>query len=228
MNNTEDIKFQEMDELIERFLRGEMTPEEEELFHEELKSNSDLREQARAVSALLKGLKEKESTHDQVIINEVTATKRPSSVRRLALWAASIAAVLAIYFGYSYHAENVRYARINEMLTPYYEHYDVDELSRGDTDSVIIAELYSLFNRIHEEKDMKDIIAELESIHQSLTDEFTYYQYDNDIVWNLALAYIKDDQTDKAIPLLESLYQDNLGSPIAAKAQELLKKLHSK
>ena len=114
------------------------------------------------------------------------------------------------------------------MLTPFYEHYDVDELSRGDTDTVTIAKLYSLFNRISDEKNMKDIITELESIYQSLNVDFTFYQYENDIAWNLALAYIKDEQVDKAIPILESLYQDNLGSPIAEKAQELLKKLHSK
>ena len=205
MNNSKDTRFPEMDERIERFLRGQMTPEEEELFHEELKTNSDLREHARAVSALLKGLKEKEYNHEKEIINEITATKHPSNVRRLALWATSIAAVLAIYFGYSYHAENVRYARINEMLTPFYEHYDVDELSRGDTDTVTIAKLYSLFNRISDEKNMKDIITELESIYQSLNVDFTFYQYENDLAWNLSLAYIKDEQVDKAIPILESL-----------------------
>ena len=42
---------------------------------------------------------------------------------------------------------------------------------------------------------------------------------------NLALAYIKDDQIDKAILVLKKLEQDNPDTPIAAKAGELLKKL---
>ena len=228
MSNTEETKFYELDERIERFLRGEMSTEEEARFREELKSDPELRDHARVVTALLKGLQEKGKQHDQEIINEVTAQKPRNNIRRLVMWTLSAAAVVALYFGYSYHAENLRYERVNEMLTPFYEHYDVDELSRGNTDTVAIAELYALFNRIPEEKEMKDIIAELEFIHQSLNIDFTYYPYENDIAWNLALAYIKDEQVDEAVPILESLYQDNLGSPIAEKAQELLKKLDSK
>ena len=42
---------------------------------------------------------------------------------------------------------------------------------------------------------------------------------------NLALAYIKDDQIDKAIPVLEKLEQDNPDTPIGSKAKKILKKL---
>ena len=59
MSNTEETKFYELDERIERFLRGEMSTEEEARFREELKSDPELRDHARAVTALLKGLQEK-------------------------------------------------------------------------------------------------------------------------------------------------------------------------
>ena len=49
MSNTEETKFYELDERIERFLRGEMSTEEETSFREELKSDSELRDHARAV-----------------------------------------------------------------------------------------------------------------------------------------------------------------------------------
>ena len=42
---------------------------------------------------------------------------------------------------------------------------------------------------------------------------------------NLALAYIKNDQKDKAIPVLKKLAEDNPDTPIEAKALELLKKM---
>ena len=86
MSNIEDTKFQETDERIERFLRGQMTTEEEANFREDLKSDAELREHARAISALLKGLQEKGRQQDQEIIDEVTAQKKPSNIRRLIIW----------------------------------------------------------------------------------------------------------------------------------------------
>ena len=75
---------------------------------------------------------------------------------------------------------------------------------------------------------MSTIIETLEPIYANLESDFTYSAYANDITLNLALAYIKDDQTDKAIPILEKLEKDNPDTPIAAKAQEILKKLELK
>ena len=109
------------------------------------------------------------------------------------------------------------------MLTPYYEHYDIDALSRGETDSVAIVHLYTLFNRIPEEKNMTDIITELEPIYESLDYDITYAPYANDVMWNLALAYMKDKETAKASEILQKLIVDNPGMPISAKAKALLK-----
>lgn len=228
MSNTEDTRFQEMDERIERFLRGEMTMEEEAVFREELKTNAELSEHSRTISALLKGIQEKGRQHDQEIINDVTSKKSRNNLRRLVLWTLSAAAVIALYFGYNYHAENVRYERVNEMLTPYYVHYDLDALSRGETDSVTISHLYTLFNRIPEEKEMTDIIAELEPIYDSLESDYIYYLYANDIAWNLALAYVKDGEEEKAIVILNEVCASNLASPIEEKAEKLLKALSSR
>ncbi len=225
MSNSEEIKFNEMDERIERFLRGEMSTEEEIRFREELKTDADLREHARAISALLKGIQEKGRQHDHEIINEVTMKKPRNNVRRFVLWTLSAAAVVALYFGYNYHAENVRYERVNEMLTPYYVHYDLDALSRGETDSVTISHLYTLFNRIPEEKDMTEIIAELEPIYESLNSDYTYYPYANDIAWNLALAFVKAGEEEKAKSLLEDLIRTNGAATINGKAQNLLETL---
>lgn len=225
MSNTEEIKFNEMDERIERFLRGEMSTEEEIRFREELKTDADLREHARAISALLKGIQKKGRQHDQEIINEVTSKKSRNNIRRLVLWTLSAAAVIALYFGYNYHAENVRYERVNEMLTPYYVHYDLDALSRGETDSVTISHLYTLFNRILEEKDMTEIIAELEPIYESLDSDYTYYPYANDIAWNLALAYVKAGEKEKAISIFDKLKDDNIGTPFEEKINAILSTL---
>lgn len=225
MSNTEETKFYEMDDRIERFLRGEMTAEEEACFREDLKTNSELREHARVVSALLKGVQEKGRQHDQEILREVSAHKKSGNLRRLILWTSSIAAALVLVVGVSVYIERMRYEQTDELLSPYYTHYDVSSLSRGETDSVAIVHLYTLFNRIPEEKDMSDIIAELEPIYASIDDDFTYYPYANDIAWNLALAYVKTGEEEKATFLLEGIINDNQGTSIAQKASKLINKL---
>lgn len=250
-NNSDEIKFNEMDERIERFLRGQMTPEEEAQLHEDLKNNPELREHALAVSALVKGLREKEKYHDKCVTHRIlrdskeslrpcgmeitedekstpTEPQKPSNLRRLIIWSSSIAAALALVIGYNFYAENARYAQVNEMLSPYYEHYDPASLSRGEADSVTIAHLYTLFNRIPEEKDMKEIIAELEPIYASLESDFTYYPYANDIAWNLALAYVKAGEKEKAITVLKAIVHDNKDLPIADKAVTLIETLKSR
>ena len=225
MSNIDEIKFNEIDERIERFLRGQISPEEEARLHEDLKNDPDLREHAIAVSVLIKSLQDKGKQYDQVIINEVKAQKKPGNLRRLFIWTSSIAAALALVIGFNFYAENARYARVNEMLTPYYEHYDPTSLSRGDADSITIAHLYSLFNRIPEEKDMKDIIAELEPIYESLDSGYTYYPYANDIAWNLALAYVKGEKNEKAKDILRNLVLNAVNTPLADKSNELLRVL---
>ena len=73
---------------------------------------------------------------------------------------------------------------------------------------------------------MTDIIKELEPIYQSLDNDFTYHPWANDIAWNLSLAYIKDDQIEKAIQILDKIKEDNPETPIYNKADELIKKLN--
>ena len=142
-----------------------------------------------------------------------------SKVRYVIGWACSIAAVFAIFFGIQI---DKRYKLLDDTISPYYTQYAPDDISRGDTDSVTVAHLYDLFNQIQKQRYVSSVIKELELIYASLDADFTYAPYANDIAWNLALAYIKNDETDKAIPVLEKLIADNPDSPIASKAEKLL------
>ena len=114
---------------------------------------------------------------------------------------------------------------LNATVSPYYTEYDVSDISRGDVDSATVANLYDLFTQIQGNRNVSNVIRELEPIYKSLDDNFTYNAYANDISWNLALAYIKNDQTDKAIPILEKLKEDNPDTPIYSRADELINKL---
>lgn len=219
MDKNDELLIDGIDERIESFLRSEMTAEEEMAFKQEIRQNPELRSRAMAMTSLIKGLHVQNSAKEATIIKENTAKSR---VRPLLYWACSVAAVFAIVFGvYKDH----RYRMLDATVSPYYTEYDMSDVSRGDLDSVTTAHLYDLFIKIQENRSVSDIIKELEPIYNSLDADFTYNAFANDIAWNLALAYIKDDQIDKAITILQKLKDDNPETPIYNKADELIKKL---
>ena len=101
------------------------------------------------------------------------------------------------------------------------------DISRGEVDSATVTHLYTLFNNVKEQRNVTNIIKELEPIYATLDTDFTYNSYANDIAWNLALAYIKNDQIDKATPVLEKLEKDNPDTPIGKQIENLLKAIKS-
>lgn len=214
MDKNNDIQMNTIDDRIDAFVRGTMAEEEESAFKQEIKADPELRNHVLATVSLIKGIREQNAKKEKELIQQKTKDR----VRTLVWWATSIAAVFAIIFGYSI---DKRHQELTNLVSPYYMQYDVKELSRGETDSTLVYHLYSLFNERNADKTIK----ELEPIYATLDTDETYYLYTNDIIWNLALAYIKNDQIDKAIPVLDKLIKDNPDTPIAAKAEELRKKL---
>ena len=215
MDKDNDILQEAIDARIESFLRGEMTLEEESAFKQEIQADSELRAHVRSTIALIRGIRNMDSEQEKSII----AQYDNSRIRSVFAWACSIAAVIAIFFGYQ---KDQRYNELSGIISPYYTEYSMSEISRGDTDSAAVVHLYTLFNNIKMQRNVSDIIKELEPIYASLDKDFTYNAYANDIAWNLALAYIKDDQIDKAITILQKLKDDNQETPIAVKAKNII------
>ena len=231
MDKNNDIIQQAIDDRIDAFIRGMMTEEEEAAFKQEIQADPELRAHVLATVSLIKGIRSQGALKEKDIIRKNAYNKQTirlcrsesaNRARTLLWWATSIAAVFAIFFGYS---KDKRYNELSALVSPYYTEYSMDEYARGDIDSAKIANLYTLFNNIQKQRHVSNIIAELEPIYTSIEHDITYSTYANDIALNLALAYIKDDQADKAIPILEKLEKDNPDTPIAVKAQEILKKL---
>ena len=231
MDKNNDIIQQAIDDRIDAFIRGMMTEEEEAAFKQEIQADPELRAHVLATVSLIKGIRSQGALKEKDIIRKNAYNKQTirlcrsesaNRARTLLWWATSIAAVFAIFFGYS---KDKRYNELSALVSPYYTEYSMDEYARGDIDSAKVVNLYTLFNNIQKQRRVSNIIAELEPIYTSIEHDITYSAYANDIALNLALAYIKDDQADKAIPILEKLEKDNPDTPIAAKAQEILKKL---
>ncbi len=233
MDKNDDILMDGINERIEAFLRGEMSAEEEVSFKQEIRQNPELRSRAKTMTLLIKGIQEQNAAKEAAIINKNTATRSvaningltaKSRVRPILLWACSVAAVFAIFFGISINKDH-HYRMLDALVSPYYTEYNMNDISRGDVDTATVAHLYSLFTKIQENRNVSDIIKELEPIYNSLDDDFTYSAYANDIAWNLALVYVKDDQIEKAISILQKLKVENPDTPIYSKADELIKTL---
>lgn len=218
MDKYNDIQQQAIEDRIDAFVRGAMTEEEEQAFKQEIKTDPELRAQVLATVSLIKSIRSQEATKEKTLIQNNTKDR----LRTLVAWACSIAAVIAIFFGYQ---KDKRFNELSALVSPYYSEYSMDEYSRGDLDSATVAHLYTLFNNIKEQRNVTPTIAELETIYSNMDSDFTYSAYANDIAINLALAYIKNDQTNKAIPVLKKLAEDNPDTPIAVKALEILNKL---
>lgn len=218
MDKNNDILQEAIDERIDSFIRGTLSEEEESAFKQEIKADPELRKHVLATVSLIKGIREQDAQKERNLIRN----KAVDRARTLLKWACSIAAVYAIIFAYQ---KDKQYNELSGVISPYYTEYNMNDVSRGDIDSVKVAHLYTLFNNIQTQRYVSDIIAELEPIFNSIETDFTYNAYANDIAWNLALAYIKDDQKDKAITILQKLKDDNPETHIYNKADELIKKL---
>jgi len=218
MDKDNDILQEAIDARIDSFIRGEMTQVEETEFKKKIQADPELRAHVQATIALIRGIRKQNAEQEKTII----AKTDNSRVRSLVQWVCSIAAVFALFFAYS---SDKRYNELSNIVSPYYEEYSMSDISRGDIDSARMVHLYTIFNNIKDQRYVVNNIAELESIYDSLDTDFTYNAYSNDIAWNLVLAYIKNDQIDKAIPVLEKLESDNPDTPISAKAITLKKKL---
>lgn len=218
MDKNNDIIQQPIDDRIDAFIRGMMTEEEETTFKKDIQADPELRAQVLATISLIKGIRNQESAKEKALIQ----SSDNGRARTLLWWACSIAAVFAIFFGYQ---KDMRFNELSDIVSPYFTEYSMSDYARGDLDSITVAHLYTLFNTIQEQRNMSDVIKELEPIYVNIEDDYTYSTYANDIAWNLVLAYIKDDQINKAIPVLEKLEKDNPDTPIAIKVQEILKKI---
>ena len=205
-------------ERIDKFLRGCMTPEENDAFMNDFNSDKELREETQITALMIKELQERQTKEDSEIVEEVLAAKKKAKTISITRWALSIAAMFILLFG-----ANQWYTlyKIDKVYDTYYTPYDAS-LARGGDDDAIKQELAELYNKVGTEKDVTPIITRLQSIYdgiQANSDDYSdYTYYENDIAWYLALAYIKEHNLEKAKEMLKPLADNDVSD-----AKRLLK-----
>lgn len=194
-------------ERIDKFLRGLMTPEENDAFMSDFNSDKVLREETQITALMLKELEESQAQKDAEIIEEVLASKkRKAKIITIVRRTLSIAAMIILIFGVTTLWN--RQSETDALFKQYYVSPEVSSPRGGDEDTVK-QELTNLFIQVGTEKDITPVINRLQTIHDNIVadnEEYDEYKYSqNTIDWYLALAYIKNENLDKAKELLKPL-----------------------
>jgi hypothetical protein len=151
---------------------------------------------------------------------------RTISIRKASTWL-SIAAslVFIVWLGFEY----IDYRGTTGLGEEYGNAFTSSMIARGaDSHTDAEKKLESLFANVKNGNNLEDAIHELSLLWELSTMETynDYTDYSSEIGWNLAIAYLKDNNKKDARVVLEKLAaQTESGNAINAKAIELLGKL---
>ena len=76
-------------ERIDKFLKKQMTPEENEKFLEDLKKDKELRYEAQMTALMIQELQERQAKEDAEIIEDILASKKKAKTISITRWALS-------------------------------------------------------------------------------------------------------------------------------------------
>ena len=222
------------DDLTNRFLKKQLTSEEEAQYLNKLKEIPALRERAQVIALAVEQMGEVSKEASRDLIGRI-GKQSEAAFRRVAqlpakqvrLWprvARYAAAASVIFFvgfgGYKYY----QYDQTISLGAEYYQ--PMDAIYRSPEDNTI-KELAKVFKNVETGDNLTETITQLTKFYSlAKSDEYSDYSlYTVDIAWNLAIAHLKDNDRKAAIKILEEIIQDNQGKAIADKAAELIKKI---
>lgn len=215
--------IQQNEEIINRYLFGLMSPDEEATFEENIKSNKQLREQAESIAHIVKAMDSVGKKQDKTIVEGMKQTSK--KLRFPVKWisiAASFALVLTV--GYNIYDYN----RIGSLGAEYAMAFPVSEIIRGEEDEDVAQTLTELFDNVTNGENLECTISRLSKLW-TLSQSDTYNEYTTYapyIGWNLAIAYLRNHNKKEAKQILKQSQTMNLeGTAIEKTTAELLKKI---
>ena len=217
------------DDIIDRFIQGQMDENEEKAFLEELNQNEDLRERAILHARLVKGMAQVDDeiieayseAEDSSKNNKATVVSidKKHSARWLAI-AESI--VFVVFVGF----KSYDYYDTTSLGREYANTFPTSTIIRGEANTDVDTELTKLFNNVAEGKDLDNTTSRLKILwEQAKQDTYNdYTDYSPYIGWNLAIGYLRNYEKAKARNVLsemETIYDDN-ETIIGKKVRELI------
>lgn len=217
------------DERISRYMQGKMNADEESAFMDELKNNTDLRNQAIAQARLVKGMKQVDEElknafreADEQTIRRI-AKEAVGNKKHSARWLAIAASIVFIVFvGF----KSYDYYDTTSLGREYANTFQTSTIIRGEANTDVDTELTMLFNNVAEGKDLDNTTSRLATLWE-LSKQDTYNDYTDYapyIGWNLAIGYLRNYEKDMALNVLtemETIYDNE--TIIGKKVCELIK-----
>ncbi|MCM1142396.1 MAG: hypothetical protein NC453_27825 [Muribaculum sp.] len=239
-DNTPAIHFEDK---LNSFLKGEMTPAEEQEFKAFLESHPEQKKKAVAIARLAKAMQRVGVERDRTVIADIKAAskqdvenvvnsatgkvvKKPNILpfrRFIVSFSAAASILLCIFGGYKYY----KYDQTTTLGQEYLAYFPASEFSRGEGDNVS-EQLQLLYGNITDKKDMDATIEELAQMWEaSRMDEYNdYTEYMPELGWMLANAYLRDNDKDNALKVLDQLIDEcPEDTAIGEKARELKQKV---
>lgn len=227
-------RMSHFDELTNRFLKKQLTPEEEKQYLGKLQEIPALRKRAQVIALAVEQMGDISCKVSRDIIDRIGKQSEDSFRRaaqlpakqvglwlRVARYAAATSVIFFVGFGgYKYY----QYEQTVSLGVEYYE--PMDAIYRSPEDDTL-KELGKVFRNVESGENLTETIEQLTSFYSlAKGDEYSDYSlYTVDIAWNLAIAHLKDNDRKKAIIILKEIVRENQGKAIADKANELIKKI---
>lgn len=211
------------EERINRYLHGEMTPEEESAFESDLQKDDTLKRQAESMARIVKEMNVLGDEHDKHLVEQMKASseKKTSPVRWI-----SIAASFALILTVGYHIYD--YSATTGLGREYASAFPTSSIIRGEEDKDVSETLAVLFDNVANGEDLDSTIDQLKKLWAiSQSDTYNgYTTYEPYIGWNLAISHLRNNDKKEAKTILKQLqtsYPE--GTAIGDKVTELLKKI---
>lgn len=228
-------------ELIERFLCGNMDADEEARFMASLNADEQRRSKAIAMAYLVKAMKAEGSRHDRQLIQAMSSLDR-SDVAQVAARAAGghkkgkllygfittlsvVAAIVIVFWGSRYYID---YRYTTRLADEYATAFVMEPAAtRGTGDEEVARTMSRLFASVRSGKRLPVVQDRLSKLWKlSLQPTYNdYTPYSSLIGWNLAIAYLKNNDKTRAREVLTVLASHADSDAVRAKAAELLAKL---
>ena len=198
-------------EQIDRFLKGQMSTEEEQQFKTDIGQNPELKQQVREHLYLIRGIKQVKSQEEKSLIQNNQHAQKIIPLRRNWIRITSIAASIAVIMVLTgiegsrlYYQHEIRQFAYNTSVGVM---TDFAVASRGTMDEETKDHLTDLFMNAQEGKDLTETISELSELYALTKDDFVDIEddYAYQIGWFLAVAYINNRDYEKALDIISTL-----------------------
>lgn len=219
-------KMEAFDERVDKFLRKELSTDEEKQLLFELEETPYLKNRARTIALAAKKLKVQSDANDQEVIKAIkdseniilaqTTEKSTKNGRIFKMFSKAMPYFAAACVGAFCFWGGNKFFSTNDSMPD-----NSNVIRSSDHDSTDPIDLFKEITDL--ETDMSWMIAQLDSCYTIAKQNDSYL---GDLQWNLAIAHMLNGNKQKAIDYLNEIVNENEeGDAIVDKAKKLLKTL---